>query len=190
MRQLVVMLSLIVALMLFALPAYAESATDFEMSDSKGNSYTLSDLLEKNPFIVIDFWSVECKPCNLWLPSLKKITDKYKDNGVRLVIISQDTSLTQSKIEPFLRSMKIDNLVLLDPELEVSDQFNVTSIPTTLIIDKDLQIRYRHSGFVTGFEKEFETKLQEIIGYKAVEIVKEQPEEKSTSSSESKPESK
>lgn len=182
MKYFTLFLVLIVSIaFMVVLPAKAEDALDFTLQDNKGKDYSLTSILEKSPFVIIDFWSVDCEPCNQWLPQLQKITDKYKDQGVQFVVISLDSTLKQSKIEPMLRSMRIKAIVLLDPEMEVADRYNANTMPTTMVIDRDMKIRYHHTGYVKGFEGEFERELAKIIPkvekVEKVEETKEEPKE-------------
>lgn len=179
MKQLTAYLMLIVVCALFfVLPAKAEDAVNFSLNDNKGKEYSLAQLLEQSQFVIIDFWSVDCEPCNQWLPQLQKITDKYKDRGIQFVVISLDSTLKQSKIEPMLRSLKIKAIVLLDPEMEVADLYNANTMPTTMVIDRDMKVRYHHTGYVKGFESEFERELIKILPpVEAKEEPKEEPKE-------------
>jgi len=164
-------LPVIVLALCFALVrlAVAADAPDFELKDFKGKKHSLSDLLESSSLLLIDFWQVGCKPCNELLPHLQDYADTYADDGVQVVIISRDTSLTQSQVEPFFKSHDYSFLVLLDPELEVSKDYGVKSSPATFVITPEGQLILSHYAYKAGQEKEIEQKIKDFLAGKKVE---------------------
>lgn len=134
--------------------AIAADAPDFELEDFDGDDYALEDLLEDCDLLVIDFWQVGCKPCNELLPHLQEYYDEYQEQGVEIVIISRDTALTLTQVEPFFKSNKYSFKVLLDTELEVSADYGVKASPATFIIKPDGELVFQHYGYKSGQEKE------------------------------------
>lgn len=134
--------------------ALAADAPDFELKDFDGDKYALDDMLDDCDLLLIDFWQVGCKPCNELLPHLQEYYNDYKDDGLNVVIISRDTALTLSQVEPFFKSNKYTFKVLLDTELEVSEDYGVKASPATFIIKPDGELVYQHYGYKPGQEKE------------------------------------
>ena len=83
--------------LVFTRLAFASDAPGFELKDLKGKKHSLEDLLDDSKLLLIDFWQVGCKPCNELMPHLQDYYDKYQDDGLEVVIISMDTSLTESQ---------------------------------------------------------------------------------------------
>ena len=158
----VILLALLLALV--GSSVYAEEAQEFELEDLEGDEYSLEGLLEECDLLVIDFWQVGCKPCNELLVHLQEYYDEFKDEGVEFVIISRDTSLTLAGVEPFFKTNEYTFRVLLDTELEVSNDYGVKASPATFIINPDGEIIYQHYAYKTGQEEEI---LEVIEAYLA-----------------------
>ncbi|NJM15469.1 MAG: TlpA family protein disulfide reductase [Bacteroidales bacterium] len=101
---------------------------------------------------LVDFWAVWCKPCVLSIPKMNSIFDEYKEKGVHLVGINVDGPRNQSKVKPFVLSKKISYTILLDPEQEIMQLLNVSSLPTLLLINHKKEVVWRHEGFQPGDE--------------------------------------
>jgi len=138
------------------------AVTDFSLKKLDGSTYKLSESIGKK-IIIIDFWATWCKPCKKLLKRLKKIDKKYK-NKVEIIAISIDSTSALSKVESYIKGRKIDFDVLLDTERKVANLLNPSgSIPFTLIIDKKGKLVYTHAGFMVGFEKILEKKLDKLL---------------------------
>ena len=54
--------------------------------------------------------------------------------------------------------------VLVDPDFAVSDIYTSFVVPHTLVIDRKGIIRYVHTGFESGTEKQYEEALKQALG--------------------------
>ena len=63
-------------------PAEAFLSPEFELSTLAGGKVKLSDYRGKVVFI--NFWATWCGTCEVEMPSMQKLYQKYKDFGVRL----------------------------------------------------------------------------------------------------------
>lgn len=158
MRRLAV---LVVALLMVCFQlAVAAKSPQFELKDLDGKKVSMRQLLKDNKVVVIDFWQVGCKPCNELLPHLQSYADEYKKKGVAVVIISRDTALTQSQVEPFFTSNKYSFPVLLDGDQEVSKQFGVKASPATFVILPNGEMTLQHYGYKSGQENEIKAAIE------------------------------
>lgn len=109
----------------FAAPAFTMKALD-------GQSYSVGGKRDKPLFL--NFWASWCDPCKQEAPDLKAMYDKYKDRldmyGVNVTI--QDT---QSEVEAFVKQYDFKFPVLLDPEGDAMNLYNLMAIPTSYLID-------------------------------------------------------
>ena len=148
--------------------ASAADAPSFELKNLDGKKVTLKKLLKDNKVVVVDFWQVGCKPCNELLPHLQDYADEFKKKGVAVVIISRDTALTQSQVEPFFKSNKYSFPVLLDGDQEVSRRFGVKASPATFVIKPDGKMVLQHFGYKSGQEKEIKETIEGLLAGKDV----------------------
>ena len=118
-------------------------APDFKQKNPEGNEIALSDL--KGKVVLVDFWASWCGPCRRENPNVKKLYDKYKDQGFEILGVSLDR-----KKESWLAAIKKDELPwyhvsdLKGWKNEVAQQYGVTSIPHTVLLDKEGKIVARN----------------------------------------------
>ena len=84
------LLTLITALTLTI--AVAQTAPDFTFTDIEGNSHTLSEALEDGKVIILDFFFVDCGPCNTWAPHIDQLIEDYEGTTVEVWSISDRDS--------------------------------------------------------------------------------------------------
>lgn len=129
-------------------------APDFVLTDLEGKKIKLSDL--KGNIVVLDFWATWCGPCIQAFPSMKKLTDEFKNQPVHFLFIntmeSQEASERIEKIHKTLVSRKTPELHVLLDQLEndkfvAAGAYTISSLPAKVIIDAEGKIRYRGTGF-------------------------------------------
>ncbi len=117
--------------------------------------YTKSDSI-----YIINFWATWCAPCVAELPHFFEIEKKYKNQKVKLLLVSLDfKSQIKTKLKPFLVDRKITTEVvaITDPNSnewidKVSSKWT-GSIPATLIFNKDKRGFYEQQFSFEELEK-------------------------------------
>lgn len=141
---------------------FPQSIPDFFLKRIDGSQFKFSECLGKK-IIIIEFWATWCKPCKKFLKKLNDIYLDYKDK-VNVIAISVDDSSTISKVNSYIKGKGFSFLVLLDPDSNVSKILNPSfKIPFTIIIDKKGNIRFTHTGYMPGVEKEIRKKLKRLL---------------------------
>lgn len=111
----------------------------------KGKAVDLQRTSGKN-IVVVEFWATWCGPCRTSIPHLTRMQQKYEDNGVIVVGIS-DEELAQ--VKPFVDQMgsKMQYTVASDPDKSAHKDymraFGVDGIPHAFVVDKDGAIAWR-----------------------------------------------
>ncbi|OPX27782.1 MAG: hypothetical protein B1H05_00345 [Candidatus Cloacimonas sp. 4484_140] len=144
-----------------------DTMPDFTLEDINGDQVNSDELLDKKA-VIIDFWAKWCGPCKKALPHLSDLQEKYEDL-VNVVCITIDKARNGDKAKSFVKSKKFEFITLFDPNKDVSNLFNVNTIPRTFIINENGKIVYRHEGYTQGDEHDLETELRKII-YKDITI--------------------
>mgnify|MGYP003877714903 FL=1 len=136
-----------------------EKAKDFSLKGLDGKEYKLSNFRGK--VVVLDFWATWCPPCRASLPFFENIHKKYKDKG--LVVVGVSVDMSDRVVKKFVESKGLTYLILLDKDNLVSDLYNVFSIPTTIIIDKNGNIVTRKVGFNKSYERYYEETVKKLL---------------------------
>jgi len=140
----------------------ASHSPDFSLRDLDNTKVTLSDLYGEGP-ILVSLWALWCRPCLEELPHLDALYRKYKDRGLRVLAVSQDSPRSQNKIKTFIKSRRYDFQVLRDPNGDLTRKFKTKVTPYTLILDSQGRIVHSRTGHRKGQEKELEEILVGLL---------------------------
>ncbi|HKW99281.1 MAG TPA: TlpA disulfide reductase family protein [Bryobacteraceae bacterium] len=122
--------------------AQVSSVMDFTLPGVKGDKLALASL--KGKTIVFDFWATWCGPCRAQHPLYAKVKEHFADDS-GVAFISVNTDEDRDLVEPFLEENHWANAVYFEDGL--SRMLQITSIPTTIIVDKHGDIASRMNGF-------------------------------------------
>ncbi len=113
-------------------------AADFTAVDIMGKKVSLADL--KGKVIYVDIWATWCGPCLAEMPSMDEIKNKYRDNkDVVFVSLSIDDDNQVDKWKQSVWGRKANGYQWQINRNKLT-AYNVTNIPRSLLIDKDLKI--------------------------------------------------
>ena len=124
------------------------TAPDFDGNTTDGGQIKLSDYLGQ--VVVLDFWGSWCDPCKNSMPHLDDLATEYSDQGLVVIVVSTDED-EQDTIS-FLAANGLTQFVSVWEPGGKNDNFidslyNVTSYPTTFMLDKQGVIRWISIGF-------------------------------------------
>jgi peroxiredoxin len=84
-------------------------------------------------------------PCRAEMPGMEALWQKYREQGFVVVGISNDEG-SKKRVETFTRLLDLSFPILLDPEGEVNDLYEVSNMPTSFLIDRNGKIISRIVG--------------------------------------------
>lgn len=159
-------LSLVAAVLLLAMsqPALAAkkmggAAPDFTLQSNQGSNIRLSEL--KGSVVLLNFWASWCGPCRKEMPLLEDIQKKYSALGFTILGVNVDKdSRLANKI---LDDITVTFPVLYDPKGDVSKQYDVDAMPTTVIVDRNGNMRFLHRGYKPGYEDDYIAQIKQLI---------------------------
>jgi thiol-disulfide isomerase/thioredoxin len=155
--------SLLLGAALSIAPVLAGDATgpaaEFKLPARTGEAVSLSGL--KGQVVLINFWATWCGPCRKEMPLLEQIQKKYASLGFTMlgVNVEEDTTM----MDTFLKDVPVTFPILLDPANGVSKLYNVSAMPSTVIVDRKGNIRYLHQGYKPGDESTYQDMIRQLI---------------------------
>jgi peroxiredoxin len=152
---------LLLSLFACVAPASEElkEAPDFTLKSMKGSNLKLSEF--RGDVVLINFWASWCGPCRQEMPILNDLYLKYRDQGFTLLGINVEKNPT--KAANMIRDVRVVYPVLFDNQSKVSKQYNVDDMPTTILVDRDGNMRYLHGGYKPGAEDEYVRQVRELM---------------------------
>ncbi len=144
-----------------AVSGTSAAAPSFTLSDLQKHTVSLEDY--KNRVVMLEFFASWCPPCRMSAPEIKSVYEKYKDKGLVVLAISIDKGPdAEDAVRSFVKEFDLPYPALMD-DGKASSRYGVVSIPTSVVIDKQGNIRNRHIGlspdFSTTLSKEVEALL-------------------------------
>jgi peroxiredoxin len=148
----------------FLMPlSYAETvsgpAPDFTLKSRTGENLKLSEY--RGDVVMINFWASWCAPCRQEMPLLEELYKKYSNLGFTLLAVNVEED--SSKADDLLRDIAVTFPVLFDNTNKVSKLYKVVAMPSTVVIDRDGNMRYLHRGYLPGYEVEYQKQVKELI---------------------------
>lgn len=133
-------------------------APDFTLTDANGKAVTLSDL--RGQVVMINFWASWCGPCRQEMPLLEQIHQRYERLGFTLLGVNVEENSADG--QAFLKERPVSFPVLYDPENGISELYEVVAMPSTVLIDRQGNIRYLHHGYKPGLENEYQDQVRAL----------------------------
>lgn len=119
--------------------------TPFVLSDARfqrldGSEFGLAP--EPKAYTVLHFWATWCKPCLAEFPELKAALPRLQSDSVAFFLATEE-DLDQIRAFEEKRNFGLEFLHLKKASLA---DFEVHALPTTLVIDRQGKVVYRHMG--------------------------------------------
>lgn len=116
---------------------------DFTVTDSDGNTHTLSQMLQEKEIVVLNFWYINCPFCVKEFPAMSEAYEAYKDRVGMVALNPYDTVAN-------IGQYRANNASLTFPMASCPSgwvqTFALRGFPTTIIIDREGMIRQMHTG--------------------------------------------
>ncbi|MDP8205614.1 MAG: TlpA disulfide reductase family protein [Candidatus Electryonea clarkiae] len=118
--------------------------------------------------VILNIWATWCQPCREEFPDLLQVYDKYKDQGLNLLLVSADFQSNKAEAMEFLSSQGVTFQSYLKNE---NDQKFIDALhpswsgalPATFTFDSEGKLINFHEG-KTSKEK-FEQMVREALSY-------------------------
>jgi peroxiredoxin len=135
------------------------SAPDFTLKSNEGENIRLSEY--RGEVVLINFWASWCGPCRQEMPVLSELHDKYHALG--FTVLGVNVEADTRKARKLLQDLPVSFPVVFDSDSVVSKQYDVVAMPSTVLIDRDGNMRYLHKGYKPGLEDVYQQQVRDLV---------------------------
>jgi peroxiredoxin len=136
-------------LLAFAQLAHAgdETPAEFARLEAEKPAFSLDNLNlqpvsladQRGELVVVHFFATWCEPCREELPALTRLVARSNPKQLRVVTIS--VAEVDVRVRNFVEKLPVNFPILLDRDRSVAKAWNVSALPTSFILDRDLKPR-------------------------------------------------
>ena len=131
-------------------PELPDTAPSWQLETLDGDTVTLADYQGKT--VVLNFWATWCKPCLMEIPEFVKFSENHPDIPVLGVAVDG----TSSKLKRFQKKHGI-SYPILKADSQIQKEYQVSSLPMTVIIGPDGEVKDVHVGIMMAKQLEWAT---------------------------------
>lgn len=115
----------------------------------------------KGKVVYLDFWASWCAPCKASFPVLNKWQQQFAGRGFTVLAVSVDE--TAEAMKGFLAKTKASFPVVRDAGGKLVAAADVSTMPTSFIIDRAGLIRHMHKGFRSRDEAALAARITALL---------------------------
>jgi thiol-disulfide isomerase/thioredoxin len=134
-------------------------APDFNLGARGGKNLALSEL--KGQVVMINFWATWCGPCRQEMPLLEQMYKKYRPMGFTMLGVNVEPD--PKGAEDWLKETPVSFPILFDRENRVTKLYNVSGMPSSVLIDRKGNVRYLHRGYKAGDENTYLNYIRTLV---------------------------
>ena len=131
---------------------------DISFENNFGQIIHLDD--QKGKIVFINFWATWCPPCRAEMPSINTLNQLFLNKNVCFIMVNVDNDLNIAF--KFMRRHHF-NLPIYKAVTEVPEEVFSGSIPTTIILDEQSRIVFKHEGAADYTNTQFTLFLTNLV---------------------------
>ncbi|HYH81774.1 MAG TPA: TlpA disulfide reductase family protein [Longimicrobium sp.] len=122
------------------------SAPEVHATDMRGKPVRLSEL--RGQVVLLNIWATWCGPCQQEMPSMQRLYQTLRGEGLRMVAVSIDAK--PGKLDPsgrqggdvaeFARAFGLSFDIWQDPSAAIARDYRTTGVPESFLVDRDGKI--------------------------------------------------
>lgn len=152
------LLATLAILIILSFAAQAQHAPDLKLKNLQGHSFQLTDY--KSKVVLVNFWATWCPPCRTEIPELVKWQRQYRSRGLQVIGITYPPQ-TLAEVRRFARGKKVNYPIALGTKETKSLFTNSDTLPVTVVIDREGNVRKAIEGIV--FPEEFYADVKPLL---------------------------
>lgn len=134
-------------------------APDFTLPSNTDHNLKLEE--QTGNVVLINFWASWCGPCREEMPYLNALHDEYADLGLTVWGVNVDAR--KKDADKAIKRLSVQFPVLFDGKNEIAELYKVDAMPTTVIVDRDGNIRHLHRGYQKGYEIDYQEQVNALL---------------------------
>jgi peroxiredoxin len=139
--------------------AVSDVAPDFTLKSIDGKNTRLKEY--RGQVVLINFWASWCGPCRQEMPLLERIDERYKGAGFTVLGVNVEGKAGPAK--DVATKAGVSFPVLVDEGQKVSELYDLESMPSSVVVDRDGVVRYVHRGYKPGDEAKYLEVVKKLI---------------------------
>lgn len=110
-------------------------APEFTLGTLDGQTITLNELRGRP--ILINLWASWCAPCRAEMPAMQRVHEAYQEQGLIILAVNATNQDSLTNAASFASEHGLTFPILMDTTGEVSQIYQVRSLPTSFFVDPD-----------------------------------------------------
>ena len=139
--------------------------TDFEIVLFENADHPKGEILRLSHFhgqpVVLNFWFPSCPPCVAEMPEFEIAYQTHKPQGVEFLGVQMLGLDTVEEGQAFVKELGVNYAIGPDTEGEIIRGYAVAGFPTTVFLDRDLNIVRQWTGMLDS--EKLEEFIQELL---------------------------
>jgi thiol-disulfide isomerase/thioredoxin len=116
----------------------------------------------KGKVTLLDFWYMSCYPCIQAIPTIEKLYEKYKGDGLQVFGVNPVDIKRIERMPQFLEHNPIKYPIYM-VDIEIPTSYNVRGYPSFYIIDKTGKVHTSSVGYGPETEEELAKAIEEVL---------------------------
>jgi thiol-disulfide isomerase/thioredoxin len=138
----------------------SQAAPDWTLSDFNNRKLALKDLGSK--VILLQFTGIGCGPCQASIPTMKRMSNDYKHQDLKLISLETWTNNIRS-LKHYSEKNEMNYIFLNCPD-ELKKAYKVTGVPVFFVLDENRKVRKVIKGFSEEkTEKDLRAAVNELL---------------------------
>jgi thiol-disulfide isomerase/thioredoxin len=134
-------------------------ATAFSFRDENGATRSTADL--KGKVVFINFWATWCPPCRAEMPDLNDLYNQFRNNE-QFVFLFLNEDNNPAKAAAYLQDNEFA-MPLISVAGSVPPEIYSGTLPTTVVLNKEGKIVYKHDGLAKYNTPDFIDQLKALL---------------------------
>jgi len=115
--------------------------------------------------VLLDFWASWCASCRVAMPFLSELQARYGADG--FVVLGVNVDADRAAAEEVIQEAAPNFPMIFDPSGAMPSRFNVKSMPSSFLIDRDGTVVETHKGFRRTDQEKIEKGIERLIQSRA-----------------------